>query len=100
MFEEVLARLGLREVNSGACDSAWVDRPGGAEIVSRNPATGEPIGGVVAASTDDYARVVGRASEAFLSWRMVPPPRRGEVVRQIGLALRERRRDLGTLVTL
>ena len=52
------------------------------------------------ASIADYERVVERASQAFRTWRMVPPPRRGEVVRQIGEALRARKADLGLLVTL
>jgi aldehyde dehydrogenase (NAD+) len=100
MFEDVLRRLGLREVNSGACGAGWVERPGGAEIVSINPATGEPIARVATASAGDYDRVVEDARRAFQTWRDVPAPVRGEVVRQVGQALRERKADLGLLVTL
>ncbi len=52
------------------------------------------------ASPDEYDALAERAQEAFTSWRLVPPPPRGEVVRQIGEALREHKADLGLLVTL
>ncbi len=100
MFADLLHRLGIGEVNSGACEARWIDDPGGAELDSINPATGQPIARVVSATPEVYDRIVERAAEAFRSWRMVPPPRRGEVVRQIGQALREAKRDLGLLVTL
>jgi aldehyde dehydrogenase (NAD+) len=100
MFEDLLKRLGIGEVNSGACEVRWLDDPGGEELVSVNPATGRPIARVVTASPGVYDRIVDRAGEAFRSWRMMPPPCRGEVVRQVGLALREAKRDLGMLVTL
>jgi aldehyde dehydrogenase (NAD+) len=100
MFEDLLERLGLGAVNSGACHAHWIERPGGEELVSVNPTTGEPIARVLTASADDYDAIVDRAGEAFRAWRLVPPPRRGEVVRQIGEALRAAKRDLGLLVTL
>jgi hypothetical protein len=53
VFEDLLRRLGLRDLNSGASGARWVERPGGPEIISVNPATGEPIGRVVGASADD-----------------------------------------------
>src|SRR5215208_2688661 len=100
MFEDVLQRLGVARVNSGACHQDWIARPGGDESVSMNPATGEPLARVMMASADDYELIVERAREAFAAWRSVPAPKRGEVVRQLGAALRERKRDLGLLVTL
>jgi aldehyde dehydrogenase (NAD+) len=100
MFEDLLKRLGIDEVNSGACGADWIASPGGAELASVNPATGQPIARVVSATPEVYDRIVERAAGTFRSWRMVPPPRRGEVVRQIGQALREAKRDLGLLVTL
>jgi aldehyde dehydrogenase (NAD+) len=100
MFDELLSRLGLLDIQSGACGNDWIDPPGGAEIVSTNPSTSEPIARVRTASVDDYDRIVERARAAFLTWRMVPPPRRGEVIRQLGLALRAAKSDLGLLVTL
>src|SRR3954451_5461347 len=100
MFEDVLQRLGIARVNSGACHHDWIARPGGDELVSMNPATGEPLARVMMASVDDYDRVVERSCSAFSDWRSVPGPKRGEVVRQGGVALRQRKRDLGLLVTL
>jgi aldehyde dehydrogenase (NAD+) len=100
MTGELLARLMLSEFNSGACHGDWVEQPGGAELVSINPATGEPIARVETTSPEVYDRIVDRAAEAFLSWRKIPAPVRGEVVRKIGLALREHKADLGLLITL
>jgi aldehyde dehydrogenase (NAD+) len=100
MHEDLMARLGLGPVCSGVCGGSWVGRPGGPELVSRNPATGEPLGRVASASPEDYERVVAQACVSFRTWRSVPAPKRGEVIRQLGNALRERKRDLGLLVTL
>lgn len=100
MFDDLLARLGLQSNNSGACHATWLDRPTGEVIISRNPATGSSLAEVTMASSDDYQRIAERSCASFLKWRQVPAPKRGEVVRQIGVALRERKRDLGLLVTL
>src|SRR5205085_11859442 len=69
-------------------------------LVSHNPATGEPIASIVQATAATYDAVVGLATEAFLSWRSVPAPRRGALVRDLGNALREAKEPLGELVTL
>src|SRR5436190_17856201 len=84
----LLSRLGIREVNSGVFAGEFLSQPGGAEIVSKNPATGETIARVRTASRADYERAAATAQKSFESWRLVPPPRRGEVVRLIGDALR------------
>jgi aldehyde dehydrogenase (NAD+) len=99
-FDDLLKRLGLGPVESGACHVDWVGEPGGDEIASCNPATGEPLGRVRMASRAVYDEVVDRAGAAFSTWRTTPPPRRGEVVRKIGEALRDRKADLGLLITL
>src|SRR5580693_3198335 len=95
-----LARLGLGEMNSGAGFGQWIAKPGGDEVDSNNPANGEPLARVRTASRSDYDAVVDRAQQAFSTWRMVPAPGRGEIVRQLGNALREAKDDLGMLVTL
>jgi aldehyde dehydrogenase (NAD+) len=100
MFEDLLRRLGISEMNRGVCCGDAIEGDGDVEIHSTNPATGEPLPSVRTASVADYERVVTQANRAFQSWRMIPPPRRGEVVRQIGLELRARKADLGLLVTL
>ena len=100
MFDELRERLGLSALNSGVCAGEWVDDPGGAEIESLNPATGQALARVRTATQGDYRRVVEQAQRAFARWRLMPAPARGEIVRQIGLALRARKADLGLLVTL
>jgi aldehyde dehydrogenase (NAD+) len=65
-----------------------------------SPITGETIARVRDASADDCARVIEAAHAAFLAWRQVPAPRRGELVRLLGDELRAAKADLGLLVTL
>src|SRR5262245_47767153 len=100
MFRDVLSRLGLKDINSGVCSGEWLPHPSGGELVSHNPATGEPLAQVLTASRAEFDCVVERATEAFQKWRNVPAPARGEVIRQLGVALREKKDDLGLLVTL
>jgi aldehyde dehydrogenase (NAD+) len=97
---EILEKLHIEPVNSGACYGDWIANPSGGELESVNPATGEPLAKVRLAGPADYECVVARAAEAFLDWRMVPAPRRGDIVREIGNELRAHKDDLGTLVTL
>jgi len=95
----VLERLGIRPVNAGASAGRWLDTKG-AEVVSSNPATGEPLAAVRQAVAADYETVIATAQKAFETWRTVPAPRRGEVIRVLGNALREHKDDLGRLVAL
>ncbi|MBL8900682.1 MAG: aldehyde dehydrogenase family protein [Planctomycetes bacterium] len=99
-MRQILADLGLGPVNSGVCGNSWVARPGGGEIVSLNPSTGEPIATVLGATPAEYDQVVAEAAQAFESWRELPAPRRGEIVRQIGEELRRLKEPLGKLVSL
>jgi aldehyde dehydrogenase (NAD+) len=69
-------------------------------LVSRSPIDGRPIGSVASASADQVAAAVERAQKAFLAWRTIPPPRRGELVRLFGEVLREEKEALGRLVSL
>jgi aldehyde dehydrogenase (NAD+) len=98
-MKRLLNRLGITGTNSGVCCGDWVANPGGDTITPVNPANGESIAGVVTASRDDYDRCVARAQHSFAGWRMMPPPQRGEIIRQLGQAFREHKRDLGRLVT-
>lgn len=97
-----LRDLGIQAVNSGGStgNGWWSGRNDGTLLPSINPTTGEQIAGVYPCSSDDYQRIVKESVEAFRVWRMVPAPKRGEVVRLIGQALREKKDQLGTLVSL
>ena len=96
----VLERLGIEPVNSGACGREWIASPGGRTIASVNPADGQELARVRLASAQDYERIVSESAEVFERWRMVPAPKRGQIVREIGDELRAYKDDLGTLVTL
>ena len=85
---EILEKLHIEAVNSGACYGDWIAEPSGGELVSFSPATGEPLARVRMAGPADYEAVMARAAEAFLEWRMMPAPKRGEIVREIGDELR------------
>jgi aldehyde dehydrogenase (NAD+) len=97
---EILERLHIEPVNSGSCYGDWIPNPSGGELESLNPATGEPLAKVLRAGLADYECIVEQAQNAFLNWRMLPSPKRGEIVRQIGNELRTHKEDLGTLVSL
>jgi aldehyde dehydrogenase (NAD+) len=96
----ILADLEIGPVNSGACGVDWIGNPSGGELASLNPATGAEIARVSMAGAGEYDRIVGEAVEAFGRWRLVPAPKRGQIVREIGDELRARKAELGALVTL
>lgn len=98
-MEELLQKLDLIGEQSGAGSGSWLSC-GGEAIVTVSPIHGKAIGRVRCATRKDYELVVERATEAFREWRMVPAPKRGSIVRQIGNALRVHKRDLGALITL
>jgi aldehyde dehydrogenase (NAD+) len=97
---EILEKLHIEPVNSGVCYGDWIPSPSGGEMESFNPATGEPLAKIQMAGPADYELVMARASQAFLEWRMVPAPQRGQIVRAIGDELRAQKDNLGALVTL
>ena len=67
---------------------------------SKNPSTGEIIASVYHCSQNDYKDIISQSFEAFKVWRTVPAPERGQVVREIGNALRDCKDHLGSLVSL
>jgi aldehyde dehydrogenase (NAD+) len=101
-MKKVLEKLGLKDINIGACSGpgAWHRDGAGKKLVSHNPATGRPIASVIQATDKTCERVIGEAAEAFRAWRLTPAPKRGLVVRDLGLALRELKEPLGDLVSL
>ena len=98
----VLSRLGIKETNPGACTGpgGWIEDAGGDIIESYNPATGERLGRVIQATPSAYEKVMEAATEAFGTWRNVPAPQRGQVIRDFGNAVREHQEPLGDLITL
>ena len=100
MIESVLESLGLRESNFGVRGARVFESSSAHTIDSINPATGQPLASVRMGSIEDYERIAAESAEVFRAWRTVPGPVRGEVVRQLGQALRDKKRDLGLLVTL
>lgn len=99
-ISQTLSRLGIKEVNQGATSGQlWFDTKG--DVTSSvSPIDGEVIAKVTNATKEEYEAVISKAEEAFALWKTIPAPLRGEVVRQIGLALRESKEDLGLLVSL
>ncbi len=98
-MDEIMKRLGLSDEQAGAGTGSWL-RCTGEVLESVSPVDGRVIGRVRCAGVDEYEQVMGAAHHAFEEWRMVPAPKRGEIVRQIGNAFRRRKKELGALVSL
>jgi aldehyde dehydrogenase (NAD+) len=98
----ILESLGISSENPGACwgPNQWASDSNTQTIDSINPTNGKLIASVNAASQDDYTKVIESAESAFLRWRSTPAPLRGEIVRQMGDALRKHKDSLGSLVSL
>ena len=99
-ISDILKRLGIAAMNpawsTGSSNGVSV---GTGTIQSKSPVDDRDIAAVGALSDADYDSVVKQASDAFSLWRQVPAPRRGDIVRQFGEALRQHKQDLGTLVS-
>jgi aldehyde dehydrogenase (NAD+) len=98
----LLKKLNIKEVNPGASFGAdhWIEDKNGAELVSYNPSNGEAIASVIQATPSAYDQVVTASQKAFKTWRDVPAPKRGQLVRDLGEATRALKEPLGELVTL
>ena len=84
----------------GCYAGRWLTRARGQPVTSLNPTTGRPLGVVVQGDRADYEECVAAAQAALVRWRDLPAPQRGELVRRCGNALRERKDQIGALVTL
>ncbi len=93
-----LLGLSQKSVNRGVFAGTWSGS--GAVLEKRSPIDGALLGRVAQATPADYDRAVAAAQRAFVAWRELPAPKRGEVVRQLGNALRELKAPLGRLVSL
>jgi aldehyde dehydrogenase (NAD+) len=99
---EILEKLGINPINAGVCSGFgnWGKIKGSRLLDSVNPATGEVLAQVYSCTADDYEVLIGESQRAFREWRNLPAPKRGEVVRFIGEALRAKKDALGSLVSL
>lgn len=98
-IKEALQRLQIQTENLGtSTGSDWIDT-GGDYITSYSPVDGSVIAKVQITNKESYENTIEKAQEAFKFWRKKPAPYRGEIVRQIGNSLRERKEDLGKLVS-
>lgn len=98
-ISDILRKLGIAAVNPGVSTGQQNLEGKGGLLESFSPVDGAKIGAASLCSRADYDRAVEAASLAFKTWRSVPAPKRGEIVRQMGIKLRERKRELGTLVS-
>ncbi|MDG1147095.1 MAG: aldehyde dehydrogenase family protein [Crocinitomicaceae bacterium] len=97
-IKEALLELGLKKINEGT--STGSDNFSNGEIIeSYSPVDGKLIGKVKSTTKQDYEKVMESATKAFLSFRNMPAPQRGEIVRQFGNKLREKKNALGKLVS-
>ncbi|HEX3800559.1 MAG TPA: aldehyde dehydrogenase family protein [Verrucomicrobiae bacterium] len=94
----LLKKLGLKPTNPGVFCGEWIGS--GAIIESVSPVDGKVLAKIRQATPAEYDLCVQRASSAFQKWQIIPAPKRGEIIRQLGNALRDSKRDLGRLVTL
>jgi len=95
---EALELLGIKAVNEGtSTGSQWFS--GGEVIESYSPVDGQLIAKVKASTEADYEKVMQAATEAFKTFRLMPAPKRGEIVRQFGEKLRQYKEPLGKLVS-
>ncbi len=101
MHHTLLDRLGLGDGAPGACHGpdSWI-LTGEAPLVSVNPSTGQPIASVVPADAEATQAVIRAARGAFRSFRELPAPKRGELIRDLGNALRDDKEPLGDLIAL
>lgn len=97
---EFLKKLGIEGTNLGtSTGQQFLGTKNNEKISSHTPIDGSPIADTTITTRKEYDKVVETAQKAFKDWQMVPAPKRGEIVRQIGLELREHKDDLGRLVT-
>jgi aldehyde dehydrogenase (NAD+) len=97
-MSDFLKTLGIEKTNLGGFHGEWIGSGPKLDVIT--PIDGSTIGSVTQVTEQEYDKIVARAQQAFLNWRMVPAPKRGELVRQLGVRLRQFKKELGALVTL
>ena len=97
-IQVALKELGVKPLNEGtSTGSNWFSN--GDIIESHSPVDGKLIGKVKTTTKDDFEKLMEAATTAFKTWRTMPAPQRGEIVRQFGDKLREKKESLGKLVS-
>lgn len=94
-----LKNLGIKSENPAVCTGTEWWGMSSSFISSTSPVDGKSIASVSMANRDDYEKMIAKAEEASIQWKRVPAPKRGELVRKIGMKLREHKDDLGQLVS-
>jgi aldehyde dehydrogenase (NAD+) len=97
-IQEALSKLGIKEINDGTSTGSN-NYANGKIIESYSPVDGTLIAKVKASTKEDYEQAMAKAADAFKAWRLVPAPKRGEIVRQMGDELRKFKEPLGQLVS-
>ena len=97
-IDQALKDLGLKDVNLGTSTGSN-NFSNGELLESYSPVDGKLIGKVKASTKEDYEKVMATATQAFKTFRNIPAPQRGEIVRQFGNKLRELKEPLGKLVS-
>ncbi len=98
-MQEILSQLHIKKTNAGVSTGrTWLSTSGN-EIISYSPVDGNKMAAVTSCDGEAYEKAIQQAQAAFLEWRMYPAPRRGEIVRQFGEALRKHKESLGKLVS-
>ena len=96
MIEATLEKLGIsHDAQGGSTGENWFGQ--GATITAISPVDGKTIGTVTTVTVEEYDKTIDQAEMAFQAFRKVPAPKRGEMVRQLGDALREKKEALGQL---
>jgi aldehyde dehydrogenase (NAD+) len=98
-INEALSALGIRKINHGASTGTTWYKSKSAALESHSPVDGKIIGSVYPTDEKTFDKVMHQAEQAFKQWRQWPAPRRGEIVRQVGTALRNEKEALGKLVS-
>ncbi len=98
-MDKILTTFNIQSINNGASTGQDCWNTTGALIDSYSPVDGKLIASVKSATASDYDRVIKTAQAAFLEWRQIPAPKRGEVVRQLAERIRFYKEPLGKLVS-
>ena len=98
-LNKIFNDLGIKETNKpSAIGGEWLDGVS-PKIISTSPVNGEEIGSTQFSSKEEYEKIISSCEDAFSTWRMLPAPKRGEIVRQFGDELRLKKASLGALVS-